>query len=99
MSYSIIVKHKNGALKEIPISGHITFHEFWLPLFMKLGLQNLVNMQYSHNLEEDELALIISEYILLQPHLLNEYEIRRAGFIIEELKNINFIDYEYISIG
>ncbi len=37
--------------------------------------------------------------MFLIPYLLEVRNIERTGFIIEKLKNINFTDYEYISIS
>ncbi len=54
MSYSIIANHKNGTLKEIPVSRYGTFHKFCLPLFTQHHLQNFIDIKYSHDIEEED---------------------------------------------
>ena len=99
MSYSIITETKKGNIKEIPISTHKLFHEYWLPLFEKYKLENLCNWKFPHEFEKEELTEIIKEWEKLMPYIKGNWEIERASFILNRLKSINFEDYNSLSFG
>lgn len=99
MSYSIIAKAKNGSIIEIPISTHKFFNEYWLPLFEKFQMVHLSNWEFPHDFEEAELKETVKEWEKLLPYIQGDWENERARFIISQLKEIQFEDYEYVNFG
>lgn len=99
MSYSIIAKTKNGEIGEIPISTHHLFHDYWLPLFDQHKMKNLMNLEYPHDLEKEEIKELIKEFKKLAPYVKGNFEKERLEFIIEEMEALHFDEYEHINFG
>lgn len=96
LSYSIITKKKNGESFEIPISTHHLFHDYWLPLFNQHKMKNL---EYTHDLEKEELKELIKEFKKMAPYVKGNFEKERLEFIIEEMEDLQYDEYEYIAFG
>jgi hypothetical protein len=99
MAYSFLLQDHNGTLREIPFSGHRSFHSFWLPLFDKPGLDTLLNLQFSHNLDKEELAEVITQLKTIKVHLPEGPYLERVTFVIAELELLDFNDYNHINFG
>ena len=99
MSYSILLTGKKGEHEEIPISTNNLFHDYWLPLFQEYQLQNLINIQYLHYIDNKELEKIINEFEKIRPKIYNEIHKERIDFILVSLKKIEFKNYDKISVG
>ena len=62
-------------------------------------MKNLMNLEYPHDLEKEELKELIKEFKKLAPYFKGDFEKERLEFIIEEMEALHYDEYEYINFG
>ncbi len=62
-------------------------------------MPNLMNLQYPHDLEKNELKELIQEFKKLAPYVNGDWEKERLQFIIEEMEALHYDEYEYLTFG
>ena len=101
MSWSILLKYKDGEIEEIPFSCHSTFEEIWLPKIKELKLELLLDIGLGAypDLTKQELELLILEINKLK-EIAEEGPLKeRLIFVISKLEKIIFEDYQWITFG
>lgn len=88
MSYSILLKHNNGNLTEIPFSSEKLFQEYWKPLFSLLHLNDLKNIEFSHTISKAEFAEIIRQLRIVMNTIDDTIYLERIGFVLLELGKV-----------
>ena len=101
MSWSIILKYKNGEIEEIPFSGHNVFEEVWLPKMKELKLELLLNIGLGAypDLTKQEFELLVLEINKLKEVTEEGALKERLIFVISKLEKIIFDDYQWINFS